>query len=227
MRNPLASVFGLVDLLHERLPEQDEGHRHLEVLARAAGRIERLVSQLLDLVPTEIHDLETADLTPVVREAVSLVRVGAGRGQVSVREHYDEPLPACRFDPDRIGRAVENLLHNAFAHTPDAGRIDIRTRAVDEAAIEIEVMNTGSYIPPEERERIFQPFVSARASGTGLGLAIAQQIVVSHGGTLEVLSEPDRYTAFVIRLPITDADDAERDDDRELESMPQPLAGAA
>jgi len=227
VRNPLASVFGLVDLLHERLPEEDEGHRHLEVLARAAGRIERLVSQLLDLVPTEIHDLETADLTPVVRDAVSLVRVGAGRGEVSVREQYEEPLPVCRFDPDRIGRAVENLLHNAFAHTPDGGRVEVRTRAGDADAIEIEVMNTGSYIPPEERERIFQPFVSARASGTGLGLAIAQQIVISHGGTLEVVSEPDRHTAFIIRLPVTDIDTDEQVDGWDREQEPQLMAGAA
>lgn len=226
VRNPLASVFGLVDLLHERLPADDEGHRHLEVLARAAGRIERLVSQLLDLVPTEIQDLEVGDVTHIVAEAVTLLRVGADRPGVSVRERYEEGLPAVRFDPDRIGRAVENLLHNAFAHTPDGGHIDIRTRATSDGAVEIEVLNTGSYIPPEDRERIFQPFVSARASGTGLGLAIAQQIVVSHGGVLEVLSEPDRHTAFVIRLPVSDADELERG-----ESWPhdghERLAGAA
>jgi PAS domain S-box-containing protein len=211
VRNPLASVFGLVDLLHERLPDEDEGHRHLEVLERAAGRIDRLVSQLLDLVPTEIHDLQVADVTPVVAEAVALVSVGAGRPEIVIREHYVDGLSACRFDPDRIGRVVENLLHNAVAHTPDGGQIDITTHDGEDGAVSIEVRNTGSYIPPEERERIFQPFVSARANGTGLGLAIAQQIVLSHGGALEVVSEPDDYTAFVIRLPVSDAEELEGD----------------
>jgi signal transduction histidine kinase len=222
VRNPLSSVLGLVDLLHERLPVDDEGHRHLEVLSRAAGRIERLVSQLLDLAPTEIQDLEVGDLNPLVREAVTLVKVGASRPEVSLRELYGDELPPCRFDPDRMGRAVENLLHNAYAHTPDGGRVEVLTRPLDNGGVAISILNTGSYIPPEDRERIFQPFVSARASGTGLGLAIAQQIVLSHGGTLEVTSDPDSYTAFFIHLPPSEKD-ARSTETPELER----LAGAA
>ncbi len=61
IRNPLSSVCGLVELLHERLPAGDTGHLHLDVLDTAAGRIEGLVSQLLDLAPTEVHHLVRCD----------------------------------------------------------------------------------------------------------------------------------------------------------------------
>ncbi len=203
IRNPLSSVLGLVQLLHERLPPGDEGHRHLDVLSRAAQRIERLVGQLLDLVPTEIHDLEQRDLNSLVSDTVEFVTMGRPESDdIVVAEDYEHSMPPCLVDPDRLGRAVENLLRNAYNHTPAAGRIDVATRVRD-GQVEVTVANTGSFVAPEDRERIFQPFVSGRG-GTGLGLAIAQQIVYAHGGAIEVTSTVERGTAFVIRLPVCD-----------------------
>jgi len=202
IRNPLSSVCGLVELLHERLPADDPGHRHLEVLGTAAGRIERLVAQLLDLVPTEMHDLERRDPSTVVRDAVAFARLGElQRQKVELIERYAGDLPDFMVDPDRISRAIENLVRNAYAHTPDDGTISVQTRSNAAGDIEIEVVNTGSYIPPERRGEIFQPFVSGRSNGTGLGLAIAQQIATAHAGTLRVESEPQGITAFVLCLP--------------------------
>lgn len=202
IRNPLSSVIGLVDLLHERLPDDDEGHRHLEVLSRAAGRIERLVGQLLDLVPTEMHDLERRDAAALVRETVAFVRYGElDRHDVEVVEHYEENGASCLVDADRVGRALENLLRNAFSHTPANGRITVTTGKGVTGDIEIEIANTGSYIPPAEHERIFQPFVSCRANGTGLGLAISQQIAYGHGGSLRVESVEGSHTSFTFCLP--------------------------
>lgn len=217
IRNPLSSVLGLVDLLHERLPGGDEGHRHLEVLARAAGRIEGLVSQLLDLVPTEIHDLEMRDINVIVADAVALARVGSD-ARVRLVERYAASLSPCRVDPDRVARAVENLLRNAFAHTPSGGSVEVSTQ-VNAGFVEVTVFNTGSFIPTHERERIFQPFVSGRAGGTGLGLAIAQQIAYAHGGRLHVESEPGHGTAFRILLPAVE--------ETVMQDEPALLAGAA
>ena len=202
IRNPLASVLGLVDLLHERLPEGDEGHRHLEVLARAAARIDRLVGQLVDLVPTERQELDFCDLDELVRDCVEFVLVGGEvRPRVQVEQRHEPGLPPVHVDAERVRRAIENLLHNALAHTPAGGQVRVETRRAGRW-LEVEVANTGSYVPPEERERIFQPFVSGRRGGTGLGLAIAQQIARAHGGSLRVHSEPDSGTSFVLRLPI-------------------------
>ncbi|MFW6198607.1 MAG: two-component system sensor histidine kinase NtrB [Acidobacteriota bacterium] len=227
IRNPLSSVVGLVDLLRERIPEGDPGHRHLDVLSRAADRIEGLVGQLLDLVPTEMQDLERCDVNALVDEAVELVRMGqAGRSDVVLDETYAADAPELMVDPDRISRVVENLLRNAYAHTPDGGRIDVIVRGVEEAA-EVEVHNSGSYIPPEEREQIFQPFVSGRTNGTGLGLAIARQIVYAHGGSLEVHSDEEEGTSFVVRLPVAPGQAEEPDVGEASPTTRELVAGVA
>jgi signal transduction histidine kinase len=200
IRNPLSSVFGLVDLLHERLPKGDEGHLHLDVLGRAAGRIERLVSQLLDLVPTEIHDLEQRDLNTLVHEAVEFAEIGAADSGVAVSEVYSSASPLCTVDADRVTRLFDNLLRNAFAHTPQGGEITVTTEVVGES-LSVAIHNTGSFVAPEDRERIFQPFVSGRGNGTGLGLAIAQQIAYAHGGSIDLVSDEARGTTFTLLLP--------------------------
>lgn len=226
IRNPLSSVLGLVGLLHARLPVADEGHRHLEVLERAANRIDRLVGQLLDLVPTEMQDLERRDPVALVRETVEFVRLGElERAGIELVERYDEKLPACVIDADRIARAVENLVRNAYAHTPDGGTITVTTRSGAEGEIEIEVANTGSYVRPEDRDRIFQPFVSGRANGTGLGLAISRQIAYAHGGSLEVESVESSHTAFILRLPV--AEDTVLSAPLPVPSQPSMAAGVA
>lgn len=222
IRNPLSSILGLVELLHERLPAEDEGQRHLEVLARAAGRIERLVSQLLDLVPTEIHDLEQCELNGLVHEAVEFTVVGETGRQVEVEERYASGLPLCTVDADRITRVFDNLLRNAFAHTPDGGTIVVTTAQLDGELV-VTIFNTGSFIELEDRERIFQPFVSGRGNGTGLGLAIAQQIAYAHGGAIEVESARGTGTSFTVNLPMRQPLSTQLD----VSDGSQDLAGAA
>ena len=222
IRNPLSSILGLVELLHDRLPAGDEGHLHLDVLGRAAGRIEGLVSQLLDLVPTEIHDLEERDLNDLVHEAVEFTAVGEAEHRIRVQEHYEEGLPRCTVDADRITRVLDNLLRNAFAHTPDGGLIVVTTAQRD-SDLTVTIHNTGSFIELEDRERIFQPFVSGRGGGTGLGLAIAQQIAYAHGGTIEVESARGTGTGFTLSLPTREPLSTQR----RSSGGSQALAGAA
>ena len=90
-----------------------------------------------------------------------------------------------RFDPDAVGRAIDNLIDNALDHTPPGGAIEVRVQtSEDSKALIVAVDDTGPGVLPELRARLFVPFVSGRHDGFGLGLALAREIALAHGGNL-------------------------------------------
>jgi signal transduction histidine kinase len=138
-----------------------------------------------------------------------------------------EGLPTLRLDLGQIRQALLNLIRNAVEAMPDGGTVhiaarrvklssgqlvdmsppidDSTTRPIDESYfIEIAVRDTGMGIPPENLDRIFEPFFTSKEGGTGLGLAIARQIAVDHGGSLTCGSVPRSGTTFRLILPISD-----------------------
>jgi signal transduction histidine kinase len=105
-------------------------------------------------------------------------------------------------DGDRVLQIVSNLLDNAFAWTPDGGRIDLRLTATN-GTIAVSVTDSGPGIGPEERERIFRPFWSRAGEGTGLGLPIARELAHALGGELTLESQLGKGSRFELRLPAT------------------------
>ena len=122
-----------------------------------------------------------------------------GKGELELS--LEEAFPPSLVDPDRMKQVLVNLLMNALVAIPSGGRIRIGTRSLD-GAVELEVANSGPPIPAGIRESLFTPFITTRQEGTGLGLAVVHQIVVEHGGSIDVASEPPWGTVFRIRLPL-------------------------
>jgi signal transduction histidine kinase len=108
--------------------------------------------------------------------------------------------PVARLDRAMVQRVVLNLLLNAVQAMDGAGTATLSCTSTD-GWTEIAVTDTGPGIPPDLRERIFEPFYTTKARGSGLGLAIARQVAESHGGTLVVTSGATGGARFVLRLP--------------------------
>jgi len=117
-------------------------------------------------------------------------------------------LPEREIDPVRLGQALGNLVSNAIKFTPPGGIVSIAA-GFQQEGVWIRVSNTGPGIPVEEQEKIFIPFYRGSQGGRvpkgmGLGLSIARDLVVAHGGGIEVQSLPDQETHFTIWLPATE-----------------------
>jgi len=114
-------------------------------------------------------------------------------------------LPAVEADPDRLAQALGNLLSNAIKYTPAGGRVCVEAGEAG-PQVWIRVSDSGPGLAPEEQERVFERFYRARPArqapqGMGLGLTIARDLVVAHGGRLEVESAPGAGARFTILLP--------------------------
>jgi signal transduction histidine kinase len=161
---------------------------------------------------------QPTDINAVLEEYLNLsyhgMRAKDLKFNVAIERDYDGNIGEVRVIPQDLSRVFLNILNNACyavsekqKQMGEGGRyeptISVRTRNLGER-IEVRIRDNGTGIPPEVREKIFHPFFTTKPTGhgTGLGLSISHDIIVQeHGGELEVETEPDQFTEFIIRLP--------------------------
>jgi signal transduction histidine kinase len=204
LRTPLTAIRGHVEALREGLVEDpDTRTASLNVIAAEAGRLERLVGDVLDLAKLDMHRFtvlrEEVDMARLLERAHAVFAEEAKRRGIDYEQDV-EAEPVIVSDGDRVLQIITNLLANAFRWTPDGGRVDISLRS-ENGRILVAVEDTGPGIGPEEQERIFRPFWTHDGKGTGLGLAIAKELALALGGRIELDSELGRGSRFELVLP--------------------------
>jgi len=203
LRTPLAVIRGSLEAIVDGVHPADEAH--LAAIVEETRVMERLVEDLRTIAQAEGGTLplhpEPTDLADLASEVVASLATEAGRGGVTLTGDVPEDLAPLDVDPVRIREVVANLVTNALRHTPAGGRVTVRVRAAPEHA-ELQVADTGPGIDPAILPHVFDRFVKTPGSGgSGLGLAIARDLVVAHGGTIEVVSPPGGGATFTVRLP--------------------------
>jgi two-component system, NtrC family, sensor histidine kinase AtoS len=202
IRNPLASLRGLTELLGRDVQPGEPRYKYVETMLESIDRLNRLIEDLLLFSKPKAGYISLVDLKQVVSETVSFTQHGLGERRVTLEVSVDPSHPlVVRGNRQRVGQVLSNILLNGVQATPDEGRITVSAGERDGHA-HISVHNTGSFIPPDIRRQLFVPFFTTRPSGTGLGLAIARQLVTALDGRIDVESDPATGTTFTIELPL-------------------------
>jgi signal transduction histidine kinase len=205
INNPLGIMMGKAREL--RSMSDDRGcpqlcHEDFDVIGREIGRIGEVVRGLLLFARKSETSLATIDVNHVLRETTRFVAPSFARAKVTiVPEHYD-PLPLVRADANQLKQVFLNLLQNAKDAMPEGGTIRLRT-VPDNGRVTVEVIDSGTGIPPEIIGRVFDPFFSTKKNGdgSGLGLSVSYGIIKAHGGGIEVSSEVGHGSVFRVVLP--------------------------
>jgi signal transduction histidine kinase len=205
LRTPLTAIRGHVEALREGIvTEPDQVQGSLDIVAAETDRLERLVGDVLDLAKLQAHRFtvrhEEVDLARVLDHVHGAFAEEARRREIDYRVEADGEPPVIVSDGDRVLQVISNLLSNAFRWTPDGGRVDLQL-AAENGAVRVDVVDSGPGIPAQDRERIFEPFISQDVDGTGLGLPIARELAMALGGRVELTSEPGRGSRFRLVLP--------------------------
>lgn len=217
LRNPLNSILVATSLLRGRTDDE----RRLDVMARAARRMDYLIRDLVDASKLDADGtlamlLRPEALEPVVEEAIATATLGAGAKSIEIDGECPDGLRV-RCDRQRLLQVLGNLLDNAVKFTPDHGRIHVRAARVRDV-VRIEVTDSGPGIKPEQQANVFERHWSGRVAGAGagLGLFIAHGIVRAHGGNIWLHSEPGHGTSFFFTVPALEeeAPRRERKEDR-------------
>lgn len=217
LRTPLVTIIGYVEMLAQgELGEMsDEGRKSLQVVLRNALRLSTLIDDLLDLSRLQADEVrpfvEALELPQLVQWALDDQRLQFAQKEVEVSSRVPPDLPLVEADRRLTRIVLGNLLKNALKFTGAGGRVWVEAR-VEGDRVRVSVHDTGIGIPPEERDRVFEPFFQVDGSptrshgGIGAGLAIVKRIVEAHGGTVTLESEVGRGTAVSFDLARAPAD---------------------
>ncbi len=213
-RTPLNMIIGLVDLMVKApevygRPLPRAAVEDLAIVQRNCEHLAGLINDVLDLSQVEAGRLtlhrERTDLAAISREALDVVGPWLRKKGLDLQVEIPPDLPEVYCDRTRIRQVILNLLSNAVRFT-EQGQISLVMRVRPESVV-VTVHDTGAGIPPEDIERIFEPFCQGRQQlwrdrgGTGLGLTISKQFVELHGGRIWLESEVGVGTSFHFELP--------------------------
>jgi signal transduction histidine kinase len=207
LRNPLNTITMSVELLqHLQLTPEQRRHQ-LDVIARSAQRMNRLIQDLLDVARMEAGRLllerDVLQSGTLVRESVELAAPAAAAGGLELSLDVAAATPRILADRHHLLQVLGNLIDNAVKFTPAGGHITVGVEAAGDEVI-FSVRDDGPGIAAEDLPHLFEPFWQARRrtfSGAGLGLAIARGIVEAHGGRITVESSPGRGSTFRFTIP--------------------------
>ncbi len=198
---PLTAIAVAVDHMLQSRCTFCGGGEEMHVLLSQTDRIAKLARRLVNLAKPAGLVFNPTSINDVVEQATSLVQPQLGRQRIRLELELAPDLPVVNADDAQLQQVLINLfLNSQRAMAETGGKLRVLTRAAPGEQVEIVVSDTGPGIAESDLPHIFTPFFS-RSGGTGLGLALAAQIVKSHRGAIEVVSEPGRGAAFTIRLP--------------------------
>ncbi|MBI5641734.1 MAG: PAS domain-containing protein [Nitrospirae bacterium] len=193
LRNPMAVISGYTKILHRKV--EPDSIPAVEAISKEVAVMDRIITDFLSFArPTE-PIVTNVDLNELILGCINALPECFENVRIV---HNLGALPVIRADEVLLRQAFTNIVQNAAEAMPDGGEISIRCSAGD--SLDISVSDTGHGLPEGVKEKIFLPFFTTKERGTGLGLSIVHKIVVSHGGTVDVLST-DKGTTFIIRLP--------------------------
>jgi PAS domain S-box-containing protein len=211
IKNPLAGIQGAVDILIQRRDPNDPERKLLEGVRGEVGRIDAIISSMLDRAQPGVFNFQPASVNTAVHRAVALashqaIAASTGDRQVQVEFTGAKSPIVMNIDAAQIEDAVHGLLTNAIEAIDGHGSVIVRLVECDSedgtgAEVVIEVKDNGRGVSEGDLTRIFSPFFSTNPNGAGLGLPAVKRVARAHGGRVEVSSTPGRGSVFTIRLP--------------------------
>jgi signal transduction histidine kinase len=212
LRTPLTNMrLHIETALEEGEADPALRAQSLNVINAESRRLERIVSDMLNVAQIEAGSLELAHddvrLEDLFAHLATVFRPQAEEKQITLTFNLPPKLPVLQGDRDKIMLAVHNLVGNALKYTPENGQVTATVDAGDRQ-LTVEVRDTGFGIAEEDQQHLFEKFYRAqdrrvvKITGSGLGLALAREVIRLHGGDITVQSQLDKGSTFVLTLPV-------------------------
>lgn len=204
---PLNAISGHMELLASNHPNDTDTQRRIQIISKQLDFIVATVKRLLERTHERRMLFKPIDLNSLVREVLSLMAPTLDKQSIVHEVRFQHNLPSLHADRDGLQQVFLNLINNSIDAMMGGGRLVITTRLDLEAgSAEVILSDTGSGMNRNTLDHLFEPMWTTKASGSGFGLAIAHQIIIEHGGQIEVVAGIEHGTTFRLTLPLRRAD---------------------
>ncbi|EEF24597.1 two component histidine kinase, putative [Ricinus communis] len=202
IRNPLGIIKTSSQLVAQRTYLAPPDERLLGFVLDEVGRIDRLVTEVLDYVRPNRPTMRLALLDGIVRKAIDFMMPELEKRNITANVELADHI-AVDADADQIHQVIINLVLNAMEAMPEGGALTVKVEADQETTEAVlTVADTGIGMEPDVVHRMFDPFFTTKTKGTGLGLAKVLSVIEHHGGAITCTSALENGTSIVIRLPL-------------------------
>ena len=211
INNPLATISACAESLEARVSEgvfgasqdADDLSEYLGLIRDESFRCKSITNGLLEFSRNRTGNRYPIDVAEVLESSAKLLEHQKRGDGITIKVEIDKDLPLVNADEGQVQQAIIALSTNAIDAMPDGGQLTFRA-SEEKGQVEIEVVDTGVGIKPEDMSKIFEPFFTTKeiGKGTGLGLAVCYGIITDHEGSLGVRSRVNEGTTFTIYLPV-------------------------
>jgi len=208
IRNPLSSMAIHAEILNKRVAETSEAgddkiRRSAEVLQREVQRLNRIISQFLNLARVQKGELTLLNLNALIRDVVVLVQQQSIERSIEITTSLNDSIDFIYGEADQLKQVLLNLVLNAFQAIGKDGLVTISTRRDDRRCF-VEVTDNGLGMDEETKKRIFELYFTTKSDGAGIGLAVSRNIMEAHEGSILFESAPGQGTRFILDFPNKD-----------------------
>jgi len=205
IRNPLTNVSMPVRQLKGFLKSGKDDAKDvdiaMDVILRNTQRLNSLITELINSARPPELSLQQHNIHDLLENVLESNKTKIRSKKIKVVKRFTSKPSKLSMDKEQMERAFSNIIINGIESMRRGGKLTIVTEP-DEKLFTVKIQDTGKGIPEEDIIRIFDPFFSSKPDGVGLGLTICYGIIVSHGGTIEVESEPKKGSTFTVSLPM-------------------------
>jgi signal transduction histidine kinase len=203
IRNPLTSINILIQSMMQKLPSENPRHEDFKVIEEEIHRINEIIDHFLQFAKPASPHLKRAEVASMFEETLQLLRPQMEKLRISVEKDF-QSLPLITIDNEQVKQVILNLLMNAIQAMPGGGQLRLGGELSEDGQwIKLSIQDSGVGIPPEDMDKLFNPFFSTKKGGMGLGLSIAHRVIDQHHGKIEVESLPEKGTLFTVWLPVS------------------------
>ncbi|HPD33568.1 MAG TPA: ATP-binding protein [Candidatus Kapabacteria bacterium] len=208
LRNPLAAINLNLQILQRNIGPDSTLYKYIETALQGVDRISKIIEVTLNFSHQSAPNMTLTNLNSIIQTSLDLLVSLLKRKDIKIEMNLEEALPEIEIDNKQIQQVLINLITNAADAIDGKGKITIETKRQQASQpnendyVSLSISDTGKGIPPEDLQKIFNPFFTRKANGTGLGLPITQRIIYQHHGSIDVQSIVGKGTQFNIKFPI-------------------------